>query len=93
MVAPAYTTDLLTFDLLTGAANFLPEFSGLAGGRSETDDTDYEIQGSDHVSKQYNATGLGSLGIEYPTGPGDPVAGWVSGWNFWTEDDCRFRCQ
>jgi hypothetical protein len=82
MVAPAYTTDLLTFDLLTGAANFLPEFSGLAGGRSETDDTDYEIQGSDHVSKQYNATGLGSLGIEYPTGPGDPVAGWVSGWNF-----------
>jgi hypothetical protein len=82
MAVPDYTTDLQTFELCAGSVNFLPEFSGLAGGRSETDDTDYEIQGSDHVSKQYNATGLGSLGIEYPTGPGDPVAGWVSGWNF-----------
>jgi hypothetical protein len=82
MAVPDYTTDLLDFELCAGSANFLPEFVGYAEGRSETQDTDYEIQGAGHVSKQYNATGLGSLGIENPTGPGDPIAGWVSGWNF-----------
>lgn len=76
MAIPAYTTDLQTFHLLETAPT-MDEFSGLTGGRSETDDTDYEIQGSQHISKQYNATGLGSLGVDY----GSNIT-WTSGWNF-----------
>lgn len=82
MAVPAYTTDLNTFELCAGSANIAGEFTGYGGGRSDGDDTDYEIQGAAHISKEYNATGLGSLGVENPTGPGDPIGGWVSGWNF-----------
>jgi len=82
MAAPTYTTDLLPFELCAGAANIVGEFTGYGGGRGDDDDTDYEIQGAAHISKEYNATGLGSLGVEFTTGPGDPVPGWVGGWNF-----------
>jgi len=62
MAAPAYTTDLQTFDLAEDTGNWI-EFTNMSGGGSPAeDDGDNEIQGSYMTSQTCNTTGLVSVG-------------------------------
>ncbi len=75
MAVPSYTTDLQVsndFESTYSAA----EFTGWTGGRTQSLDSDYPIQGTQHVSAILATVSQGSIAVSI-TAPT-----WTSGWAF-----------
>lgn len=82
MTAPAYSTDLSTFDLIE-AASTLSEFTGLAdGGTPDDNDTDDIIQGNYHASASCSlkAGELQSIASDHGSGVTIPTDGAILIW-------------
>ena len=67
MSAPAYTTDLITFNLAENSGTWVEMTGYTAGGSPDITDTDNPIQGSYHVSQTVK-TGLNSIACNYGSG-------------------------
>jgi len=75
MAVPSYTTDLQVFNDFESSYTAL-EFTNWTAGRTQALDTDYPIQGSQHVSAILASAAQGSIAVA-GTAPT-----WTSGWAF-----------
>lgn len=72
----AITTDLTDFHTIeTTPTSF--EFTNYTIGGIPAVDTDYPIQGTQHLSAAMTKTGLGSIGVDFLSNPT-----WTAGWSF-----------
>ena len=83
MASPAYTTDLLTFNLAENSGTWVEMTGYVAGGTPDITDTDNPIQGSYHASQTVK-TGLNSIACNYGSGVTVPTNGaffiWQACW-------------